>query len=76
MSELLYVDKQGISKRFLNFIQGLDKSVGERALGPEQTISGKAQATAETAVQHARTMDEQKGFTKTANDVSWSCIIT
>lgn len=70
MSDAYSIGKQGISKRFLNFMQGLDKSVGSRALGPEQTISGRAQATAETAVQHAKAMDEQKGFTKTANDVS------
>ncbi|PPR00451.1 hypothetical protein CVT24_004512 [Panaeolus cyanescens] len=60
--------KQGISKRFLDYITTLDKKIGDKALGPEQTISGKLQTTVEDATQRARAIDEQKGFTKLASD--------
>jgi hypothetical protein len=60
--------KQGISKRFLSYFHSLDKSVGERALGPDQTISAKVQSTIDTATTQARAMDEQKGFSKIAHD--------
>jgi RNA recognition motif-containing protein len=61
-------NKQGISKRFLNYITSLDSSIGARALGPDRTISGKVQSTFSSATQQARSVDEQKGFSKTAND--------
>jgi len=61
--------KQGISKRFLSYFHSLDKSVGERALGPDHTISAKLQSTIDTATTQARAMDEQKGFSKIAHDV-------
>jgi len=61
--------KQGISKRFLSYFHSLDKSVGERALGPDHTISAKVQSGIDTATTQARAMDEQKGFSKIANDV-------
>lgn len=48
----------------------MDKSVGQRALGPDQTISGKVQTTIDAAAQHARAVDEKQGYTKYANDVS------
>ncbi|RDB17897.1 Protein vip1 [Hypsizygus marmoreus] len=60
--------KQGISKRFLNYIHSLDTTLGARALGPDQTISGKLQTSVNEAVQQAKAVDEQKGFTKTATD--------
>ncbi|KIM43247.1 hypothetical protein M413DRAFT_444056 [Hebeloma cylindrosporum] len=60
--------KQGISKRFLSYFHSLDKSVGERALGPEQTVSAKVQSTVDNATTQARAIDEQKGFSKIAND--------
>ncbi|CAA7261442.1 unnamed protein product [Cyclocybe aegerita] len=60
--------KQGISKRFLDYFHSLDKSVGERALGHDQTISSKVQATVDHATQQARAVDEQKGYTKVAHD--------
>lgn len=68
---VLSTEKQGISKRFLNYFQSLDKSVGARALGPEQTISGKLQSAVASASQQARAVDEQKGYCKTAQDVSF-----
>ncbi|KII86626.1 hypothetical protein PLICRDRAFT_142987 [Plicaturopsis crispa FD-325 SS-3] len=60
--------KQGISKRFLNYIQGVDTSLGARALGPDQTISGKVQSHIAAATQQAKSVDEQKGYSKTASD--------
>jgi hypothetical protein len=60
--------KHGISTKFLNYFQSLDKTVGERALGRDQTISGKLQSSVGSATQQARAMGEQKGFPKIAND--------
>ncbi|PPQ81266.1 hypothetical protein CVT25_015050, partial [Psilocybe cyanescens] len=60
--------KQGISSRFLNYFHSLDKSIGERALGPDQTVSAKLQATVDNATQQAKAVDEQKGISKVAND--------
>lgn len=61
--------EKGISNRFLNYFQSLDSSIGAKALGPDQTISGKVTSTIQTATQHARTVDEQKGYSKVAGDV-------
>jgi len=61
-------NERGISKRFLSYIQGLDKTVGEKALGPDQTLSSKLQATVGQATQQARAVDEQRGYSKIAND--------
>lgn len=71
----MFVAKQGISKRFLSYFHSLDTSIGARALGPDQTISGKVQSTVNAATQQAKSVDEQKGFTKTANDVRISGVI-
>ncbi|KAF8630867.1 hypothetical protein AX17_005226 [Amanita inopinata Kibby_2008] len=60
--------KQGISSRFIDYIHSLDTSLGARALGPDQTISGKVQATVGSATQQAKAVDEQKGYSKIAND--------
>ncbi|TRM61157.1 hypothetical protein BD626DRAFT_571185 [Schizophyllum amplum] len=60
------IDQQrGISKKFLSYLQNIDKTLGEKTLGPEQTISGKAQTTVQAATQQAKTVDEQKGISKT-----------
>jgi len=61
-------NKQGISKRFLDYFHSLDNSLGSRALGPEQTISGKVQSTVEAAKQQAKTVDERQGLSKIAQD--------
>lgn len=66
---ILFVDKQGISKKFLSFMTDLDKSVGQRALGPEQTVSSKVQSTFKEAHSRAKSIDEQKGYLKTAQGV-------
>ncbi|EMD39698.1 hypothetical protein CERSUDRAFT_103687 [Gelatoporia subvermispora B] len=60
--------KNGISNRFLSYIQSLDTKLGEKTLGPEKTISGKVQETLTSATQQARTIDEQKGISKQASD--------
>lgn len=61
-------NKQGISKRFLDYFHSLDTNLGQRALGPDQTISGKVQTSLEAATQQAKAVDEQKGFSKMASD--------
>jgi len=61
-------NKQGISKRFLSYFQNLDKYMGERTLGPDQTISNKIQSTVGKAVQQARSADEEKGYFKMFQD--------
>ncbi|KAI0930748.1 hypothetical protein AcV7_004848 [Taiwanofungus camphoratus] len=60
--------KHGISTRFIAYMQSLDTKLGEKALGPEKTISGKVQETLTNAHQQARTIDEQKGYSKQATD--------
>lgn len=69
---LFYVDKQGISKRFVSYFQSLDSSLGSRVVGPEKTISGKVQDTLTGAQAKAKEVDEQKGFSKTATDVRFT----
>jgi len=61
-------NKQGISKRFLAYMSSLDASIGARTLGPDQTISGRVQSTLNSASQQARSVDEHRGISKTAND--------
>jgi RNA recognition motif-containing protein len=59
---------QGISKRFLNYFQSLDKSVGHRTIGRGQTISGQFQASLDAATQHARGLDAQGGYSKSVHE--------
>ncbi|TFY66897.1 hypothetical protein EVG20_g4192 [Dentipellis fragilis] len=61
-------NEKGISKRFLNYFQSLDTTLGAKALGPDQTISGKVTQTLQGAAQQAKSVDEQRGFSKTASD--------
>jgi hypothetical protein len=69
LQRAIHIDSEkGISKRFLNYFQSIDSSIGAKALGPEQTISGKVTSTIQTATQHARTVDEQRGYSKVAGD--------
>ena len=63
-------EKQGISKRFLDYFHAIDKNIGQRAIGPDQTISGKVQSSVSGGISQARAFDEQKGVTKKAGDVS------
>jgi hypothetical protein len=50
-------------------MHSLDTSLGQKALGPEQTVSGKMQSTLKGAQVKARTIDEQKGISKVAHEV-------
>ncbi|KAF9220482.1 hypothetical protein BS17DRAFT_882346 [Gyrodon lividus] len=61
-------NKQGISNKFLSYMTNLDKSFGQRALGPDQTISSKVQSTLKGAHTRAKTIDEQKGYSKSAHE--------
>lgn len=65
----VYADKKGISKRFLNYFNQFDQSVGARALGENQTLTGKAQDLLSGATTQARGVDKQKGYSKIAHDV-------
>lgn len=51
-------------------MQTLDTKVGEQALGRQQTVSGKVHATVHSAKEQAKAIDQQKGISKMANDVS------
>lgn len=64
-----FIEAHGISQKFLSYFHSMDKTIGERALGPQQTVSAKIQATVEHATQQARSIDQQKGYLKIANDV-------
>ncbi|KAF7297696.1 RRM domain-containing protein [Mycena kentingensis (nom. inval.)] len=59
---------QGISKRFLAYLNSVDTTVGAKTLGEGKTLSGKATETFSAATQQAKAIDEQKGITKTAGD--------
>ena len=50
-------------------MQSLDTTVGEKALGPEQTVSGRVQSAIGAATEQARAVDQQRGISKTATDV-------
>ena len=63
-------EKQGISKRFLEYFRSIDSTLGQRAIGPDQTISGKFQSSVNDGIHHARTFDEQQGVTKKVGGVS------
>ena len=52
----------------------MDTTLGEKALGKDKTISGKVQETLTQAHAHARGIDEQKGISKQAHDVSTICL--
>ncbi|KZW01533.1 hypothetical protein EXIGLDRAFT_760746 [Exidia glandulosa HHB12029] len=70
--------KNGISKRFLAFLQSLDHNVGARVAGEGHTLSEhvttKTQPVVSDAVTRAKTFDEQKGITKTASSYYASAI--
>ncbi|KAJ4474248.1 hypothetical protein J3R30DRAFT_3507053 [Lentinula aciculospora] len=69
LQRAIEMDKQkGISQKFLSYFNSLDTNIGSRALGPDKTISGKLQETLAAATQQAKTVDEQKGVSKTAHE--------
>jgi hypothetical protein len=59
---------QGISTRFLNYIKGLDKTLGQKIGGPETTVSDKAKSVLAQGQARAKSVDEQHGITKQAGD--------
>ncbi|KAG2065037.1 hypothetical protein BDR04DRAFT_1176226 [Suillus decipiens] len=61
-------NKQGISKRFLDYMRGLDTTIGQKALGPDQTVSGRVQSTLKSAHTRAKTIDQQQGYSKIAHE--------
>jgi len=61
-------NQQGISQRFLSFFRGIDSTVGARALGPEQTVSGKLQSAVGAATEQARTVDTEQGLSRRVGD--------
>ncbi len=67
---LTRIDKQGISQRFLSYFHSFDTTVGARTLGADQTISGKVQQTVSAAAERAKGVDAEKGYSKTAGEVS------
>lgn len=64
------IEKQGISKRFVDYFHSIDSTLGQKALGPDQTISGKVQSSVSGGISQARSFNEQKGVTKKVGDVS------
>jgi len=61
-------NKQGISKRFLAYFKGLDKSVGHHTAGPGKTVSEQLQAGMNAATQHAKVLDAQGGYSKSVHE--------
>jgi len=64
------IEKQGISKRFIDYINSIDSTLGQKALGPDQTISGKVQSSVNDGINQAKSFNEEKGVTKRIGDVS------
>lgn len=62
-------NQRGISTRFLGYIQSLDTTLGQKALGPDQTISAKVTEKFQQAQDQARSVDQQKGISTKASDV-------
>ncbi|KAG8797027.1 hypothetical protein FRC17_007878 [Serendipita sp. 399] len=60
--------KKGISTRFLNYMRGLDKTIGEKIGGPETTVSGKAKEAYAQGHAQAKSIDETHGISKQAGD--------
>jgi hypothetical protein len=67
---LIVSDKHGISKTFLTYFHSIDSAAGQKTLGPDKTISAKVQEGVTAGIERAKTIDEQKGITKRAGDVS------
>ena len=61
--------QKGISTRFLSYIQGLDTTLGQKALGPDQKISTMMGTKLAQAQEQARSIDQQRGISTKAGDV-------
>jgi len=60
--------QHGISQKFLTYFSSIDSTVGQKALGPDKTISGKMQEGVNAGLERAKTLDHQKGISKKAGD--------
>lgn len=69
LQRAIEIDSQkGISSRFLSYIQSLDTTLGQKALGPDQKISTMMGEKLAQAQEQARTIDQQKGISSKAGD--------
>lgn len=64
----LIIPIQGISTRFINYIRGLDSTVGAQIGGPDTTVSSKAKEVIAEGQARAHTIDEQHGISRQATD--------
>ncbi|EKC97579.1 hypothetical protein A1Q2_08117 [Trichosporon asahii var. asahii CBS 8904] len=55
---------KGISSRFLNFVNNIDKKAGERLVGEGHTVSQKLREDAATAYAKAEQVDKDKGVSE------------
>jgi len=53
----------------MSYFHSIDSTLGQKALGPDQTISGKVQSSVNDGINQARSFNEQKGVTKKVGDV-------
>lgn len=60
--------KQGISTRFLNFLNSMDAKAGQRFVGEDKTVSGKFNESAAAMLAKTREVDQNRGVTKTFTD--------
>lgn len=65
----VHVEKHGISSRFTSWFDSINTTVGSKVLGPDQTVTGGVSSALGGVSNKARSIDEQKGISKTANDV-------
>ncbi|KAI0089808.1 hypothetical protein BDY19DRAFT_940933 [Irpex rosettiformis] len=69
LQRAIELDRQrGISQRFLGYIHSLDSSLGQKALGPDKTISGLVVEKVNQAQAQAKSIDEQRGISSKAGD--------
>ncbi|PSS37035.1 hypothetical protein PHLCEN_2v1074 [Hermanssonia centrifuga] len=69
LQRAIEIDSQkGISTKFLSYIQSLDSTLGQKALGPQQTISGALTEKVKQGHERAMTLDQEKGISAKAGD--------
>ncbi|KLO17349.1 hypothetical protein SCHPADRAFT_994490 [Schizopora paradoxa] len=61
-------NKHGISKRFTSWFDSINKGVGAKVLGNDQTVTSKVQSTLVDVTASVRGYDEQKGISKAGKD--------
>jgi len=69
LQRIIELNRQhGISQKFSTYFSTIDSTVGQKALGPNKTISGKVQEGVSAGLERAKTLDHQKGISKKAGD--------